>query len=420
VRLAAKVLALGTSIVLARMLGASGFGAYAFAMALIGIMAIPVELGLPHLIIREVAVYRRRGQLALLKGLLLRANQVVALLAITLAVIAGMFLYFVNPAEHASSTSTLLWALPLLPLLGLSTVRAAALRGLGWVASEQFVQAVLRPILFLAMIGLVAWILPTGAVTDTTAIQIQIGAVTATFFLGIWLLAFALPGGIRAQRAQYDDRRWFTASLPFLLLAGAQIMIQHTDTIMLGMLATSADVGIYRIVSQGAMLVIFAHTAVSTVIEPHIAHLNDAGSRAKLQQLVVTAARASLVGAVPVAALFMIFGREFLVAIFGEEFGRGYVPLVILSLGHLFNAAMGSVGLILNMSGHVWYSAAGVVVAASVNIMGNAFLIPLFGMTGAAIASAISLIIWNILLAYWVFKRTGLVTARFRRPDREK
>jgi O-antigen/teichoic acid export membrane protein len=81
---------------------------------------------------------------------------------------------------------------------------------------------------------------------------------------------------------------------------------------------------------------------------------------------------------------------------------------------------MGSVGLILNMSGHVWYSAAGVVVAASVNIVGNAFLIPLFGMTGAATASAISLIIWNILLAYWVFKRTGLVTMRFRRGERGK
>lgn len=52
----------------------------------------------------------------------------------------------------------------------------------------------------------------------------------------------------------------------------------------------------------------------------------------------------------------------------------------------------------------------GVVIGAIVNLVLNMVLIPLWGVIGAAIATSAALIIWNILLVYWVYKRTGLRT----------
>jgi len=84
--------------------------------------------------------------------------------------------------------------------------------------------------------------------------------------------------------------------------------------------------------------------------------------------------------------------------------------MVILCLGQLVNACAGSVGLILNMVGLEHLVARGVAIAALNNVALNAVLIPFWGPTGAAIASSTSLAIWNVLLALWLYKRTGLIS----------
>ncbi|MDZ7736301.1 MAG: polysaccharide biosynthesis C-terminal domain-containing protein [Gammaproteobacteria bacterium] len=194
-----------------------------------------------------------------------------------------------------------------------------------------------------------------------------------------------------------------------------QIIIQHTDTLMIGVLKSASETGIYHVVSQIAMLVAFMLTAINMVIAPHIARFYESGEFIKLQELVSGGARVAILGAIPFMLVFIFFGYGILAIVFGNEFTTGYTALWILCLGQFFNVAMGSVGLILNMTGHAWYSSAGVAIAALANIVLNALLIPPFGMIGAAVATAISLLIWNILLCWWVYRLTGLVSLAYLR-----
>ena len=46
--------------------------------------------------------------------------------------------------------------------------------------------------------------------------------------------------------------------------------------------------------------------------------------------------------------------------------------------------------------------------AAVLNLVLNLLLIPAFGIVGAAVASAISLISWNLILAVLVYRRLGI------------
>ena len=50
------------SLGLARMLGASGYGAYSFAIACVGVLSVPARLGFDSFLVREVASYRSRNQ----------------------------------------------------------------------------------------------------------------------------------------------------------------------------------------------------------------------------------------------------------------------------------------------------------------------------------------------------------------------
>ena len=63
--------------------------------------------------------------------------------------------------------------------------------------------------------------------------------------------------------------------------------------------------------------------------------------------------------------------------------------------------------MLLNMTGHERDTALVVGMSAVANIALNLLLIPRLGLEGAAIATALGTLAWNVLLSYFVYKRLG-------------
>ena len=92
------------------------------------------------------------------------------------------------------------------------------------------------------------------------------------------------------------------------------------------------------------------------------------------------------------------------------------MPLVILAIGQLVSVSAGSVSSLLNMTGHERDTMQGLMIAASLNLVLNLLLTPRWGATGAAVATAVTLIVWNLILLRKVYLRTGIrASAFFRR-----
>jgi O-antigen/teichoic acid export membrane protein len=99
--------------------------------------------------------------------------------------------------------------------------------------------------------------------------------------------------------------------------------------------------------------------------------------------------------------------------LFGKEFIAGTGVLYILLLGQLSNTFSGSLALILQMTGNEKVFRNILTLGLIINVLLNIILIPRIGMIGAAIASAISLIVWNVLsliyikrtFSFWTFER---------------
>ncbi|MCK5230488.1 MAG: polysaccharide biosynthesis C-terminal domain-containing protein [Desulfobulbaceae bacterium] len=87
--------------------------------------------------------------------------------------------------------------------------------------------------------------------------------------------------------------------------------------------------------------------------------------------------------------------------------------MAILAAGQLINAAMGSMGFLLNMTGYERDVARTLLMTAGLNILLNLALIPTFGMAGAASATAVSLTLWSILLYRIVKRRIGINSTAF-------
>jgi O-antigen/teichoic acid export membrane protein len=146
------------------------------------------------------------------------------------------------------------------------------------------------------------------------------------------------------------------------------------------------------------------------VLAPHFARLHAQNDTARLQRLVTMSTRAILLFSVPVVLVIGVFGETLLEVVFGAEYRRGYETLTVLAIGQLANAATGSVAVLLNMTGFERDTAKGFSVSALLNIALNLALIPLFGMMGAALASAISTTLWNGVLVWLVYRRLGIVS----------
>lgn len=153
---------------------------------------------------------------------------------------------------------------------------------------------------------------------------------------------------------------------------------------------------------------------MNILVSPYFAYLYTQRDIKRLQRLVTLNARVAFLLAFPIVTVIVLWGKDLLRIIFGEEYVLGYAPLSILAVGQLVNASFGSVSELLNMSGHERDTAWGIMVAAGLNILLNLTLIPPFGINGAAMATAITLATWNFLLWRLVHWRLGLNSMAIR------
>ncbi len=416
-KLASAGLAFALTIVLARALGPTGYGVYAYVFALVSIIAIPAELGLPTLVVRETAGAHADEQWGLMRGVWRWSAAAVGALAGTVALVAGTLAWSLADRFTGEQLATFAWGLLLVPLIALGNLAGAALRGLRNVLQGQLPELVLRPAVFVAL-SAAALLSGSGRFTADTAMALHVAGAASALAVGAWLLARARPAQVaRAPLPEYESQRWLGSALPLALVAGMYLIHQQTDIVVLGLFMGSGDVGAYRVAAQAATFVAFGLQAVNTVVAPQFARLYGARDIARLQWVATFSARVILVLTVPVAGLLVFFGEAVIELVFGAAYAPGYAALGILAIGQLFNAAFGSVGFLLNMTGHERDTARGMAIAVAVNLVLNVALIPRFGLEGAATATALTLALWNLLLWNAVRARLGIdSTALGKRP----
>jgi len=410
-RLLGLALSLVIAIILARALGPDGFGVYSFVLTVMTVLAMPAQFGLPNLLVRETARAQSAGDWPVIRGLWRWSLRLIALTSVviillTVAVLLGLTDHSQLVAEHQD---VFLLGVLLVPLMGIAALRGAQLRGLRHVLSGQVPELAVRPLVFIGLAGGLWWLWPVAEITPGAAVLFNAIALVIAFIVGSWLVSRHRPAPLQQPgETSTQQRAWLAATLPLALTEGVNLINRHVDILMLGVMGSTEEVGIYRVVVHGASLVAFGLAAVNMVVAPHFARLYAQGDMATLQRLITRSAQAVVLLALPAVLVFFAFGRELIGWIFGEAFMAGYWSLVILAGGQLVNALVGSVAVLLNMTGHERDVTRGVAIGAVLNIVLNLALIPAFGINGAAAASTVSLVVWNLILWRVVHRRLGL------------
>lgn len=396
-----------TSVVLARLLGSKGLGSYAYCMSIINLLLIPATLGFPNLLVREIASYRTNKVWGLMRGLIWRANSLTCLVSLFLALIAAICSFLISERFSSQELDVFLISLVLLPLLALNKNLLEILRGLKHIVLGQFPNMLLRPVVFLALVT-TAYLFATKELDVRSIMLFQVYSTFLAVTAGFFLLRKYLPAPLKSIEPAYKTKVWLRSALPLLLAQGMGVVIGQTDVIMLGAFKGAEAVGVYSIARRGANLIPFALFAVNMALGPTIASLYVAGDIHRLQNIITKSARIVLCLTMPIAICLIVFASWILSNVFGNEFVTGATALSILCAGQLVNAAMGSVGLLMIMIGLERENFISVAIAAILNVILNIFLIPIWGVNGAAVATGISLALWHIIMSLWVVFRTKI------------
>lgn len=399
------------SLLLARILGANGFGLYSYATSWGYLLLIPSALGMEGLFLREIAVYKTKSEWSLARGLLDWGNKLVLTNSTIIAILAAVGFWLTRSSQNPEMLAVMCIAMISVPFDALSRLRQPTMHAINKIVLGQLPEALIGPVVLSVLLAVTALILQI-QITASQAMIMKGISVVATFVAGSLLLYVHLPSTIKNIAPNYQPRIWFKSALPMLLIGSMYVINGQTDIIMLGMLDTPAAVGIYTVANRGAGLITFVLIAFDTSIAPTFANLYTESNIIQLQKIVTQSCRIVFAIALLIAVILIVFGK-WLLLIFGAEFVQGYLVLNILSLGQLVNAFSGSVAMLLIMTGYDKCTAIGVSISAIVNIILNAFFIPLWDAEGAALATAISMVCWNLILIYFAGKKLKINSTPF-------
>jgi len=244
--------------------------------------------------------------------------------------------------------------------------------------------------------------------TAPLAMGLNVGAAAVAFAVGAVLLYRTLPLPVKEAAPVYRDMAWARSALPLMFLAGAGVLFAQADTLILGALKGAKAVGLYSAAHKGADSISFVLAAQSAAFASTAASFYASGDMERLQRLVTRLARWTLLASAPLAILLIGFGHWFLLYCYGPQFTQARLALAILSCGQLANIGMGSVGLLLVMTGRERDAATAIGLGAAANIVLNLALVPRWGSEGAAAAYACGMILLNVIMAISLYRKVGV------------
>lgn len=399
-------------IVLARFLGAAGYGTYALAMAGATLAGTVFEFGLPVLAMREASAAQTDHAWGRLRGLMRWADGLFAGLAVLLlaGVLAWAWLGSVEPGSAAASL--VLWSVLLVPVVAIGKLRSLLLLGLGQSFASQFPGMVLRPLLFLIGCGAV-WLL-TGHLQPASAMTVQVGAASAVLLITIAFLRWSGPAELRTAIPTKDTRGWIAQGLPMGLSESLRFLQPQLALLLIGILSTPFEAGLYRVADAIALVAATVTSIVGTAGAPLFGRLWAESDHEGLTRVSVISAWAMTIGTAVLGLPVALTGQWLFAMIFGGDFAGAHAAFVILWTGAIIAGSFGQTIWIANMTGQHLLATRAFMIIAGANLVLGIILIPTFGAIGGAIGTVAGTLLGTAWCAAGYYQRTGLNPTLFQ------
>lgn len=385
-----------SSLVFARLLGASNLGLYNIADTTVTFVALLAMFGLnrtPMRFIPELQVIS--GDAKVTSFIRYTLSRLIPFALAATAVLMLLSSYISDVIFKKPELSTLIfWMAPYVLLLTLEKLSIEILKAFKMAAVAMLIRAFIEKAsrLGLFVILSVLWKPSLVALIAATFVMYLVGVGVSLSKIG-----FSFIKAKKDVPLETQEQRKIVKFSGFMFLMGLSNFCSiQVNALILGAYAGSSAVGIYRIAGRLATIIALPLRAVNNIFPANISELHVQKDIEALGMLYRRFTWMILFLSLIPFWFFAIYSRDVLM-VFGRDFATGGRALQIMAISHLVNVGVGSAGYILAMTGNEKWEFFNQAVLAIVNVT---LAIPLakgFGILGIVIATAISIVVTNLM-----------------------
>jgi len=374
------------------------YGVFSLALAILSICTVIATLGLLRGATRSIAYARGGNDIGKVQKLIPASIQFGLIAGISLGII--VFLTSDIIAIKIFHDAALGFPLKIfalgIPFFTLIHVFVSIFRGFDDVKPTVYFRDILRSLLFpLFLLPIIFLDLPFTGVFYAFLASLVISCVALIVYT---VKRLPFPIGFRTKLSVNPvARELLLFSLPLLGVTMLQLIITWTDTLMLGGLKSSTDVGLYNAAYPLAHFISAPLAAVLLIYMPVASGLYAQGSMAEMRRIFSILTKWLCSATLPLFLILFLFPEAVLGFLFGTSYAPAVTALRILSIGFIINNFLGPNGATLVAMGEVRFIMWATLATAVLNVGLNVVLIPPFGIEGAAIASVAAITCINLI-----------------------
>ncbi len=398
-------------IILARVASQNDIGVFYLALGVFSLVTIFSDLGISGSVGRYVPYFEGRGERAKIKDLMRIGYFVMVGMGTLLSLVLWWQADAVGAIYNSPQLVECIRVLSIYVIItNLMNINQNYLSGMTDMKSVQQIsnlQNGLKLVLTLLFFYLF------GASLTTIAASFILSFIPALLFSSykVWKKGLFQPvSGEGMPKAQL-----FSELIPFgfmlALLTSMSVIFSASDRLLLGYLTPAASsasvVAVYSLAITMATVLNIFPGSVGSIFFPLISRLAGKEDKPQMRTLMETAQRWTLFISIPFGLVFIIFSAEMLHFFYGSNYAIGTIPMAIFSTGLIISYLTNIVSLALAAMRMVKIELMVVGLGAIANIVLCVIFIPMWGMEGAAAASAVSFIIMGVALNHFAHRLIG-------------
>ena len=390
-------------MVIARFLGPSDYGLVSLGFVVMTIAATLSLAGFNAGVQRYVSFYKGKDDDGRIKGTILGALKISFPLSLVLSFIIFFYADWISiNVFHEPNLTRVLRIFTIgVPFWVLTTIFNS-----GTIGFQEIKYKVYTTFIFKDSFKLIAIVI--FLVLGYGVIGASVGwvlAIVGTAFLAFYFLEKKVFPILHSKvKAIPVDRELFFFSFPLIFAGLAGLITGYTDTLMLGYFCTSSEVGIYNAAMPTASLLLMSGGAFGVIFMPVVSELYARGRENDLRSTYSSVTKWIFAITLPAFLLMTLFSDSIVRIMFGSEYIVGATALRILAFGYFITSLFGLASSLLQSYGKTKIIMGCSFIGASINFILNFLLIPIYGVTGAAIATGFSLALLGLLYLFFIYR----------------
>ncbi len=379
------------SALLARWVGAEFLGIYSLANAIMLISEVVAKMGLETGVMRFVSRLNPELDQEKIQKIIASALKMTTIFSlvimVALIISSGAIVKNILNEPPLLKLVIIIFAIAI-PFNALTLISAFATQGFKRLKYKILVTQFLNPTLLLTTMVICYWFI--SAESALMAPMLITGIIGFFVMLGVLKKVTGVSNN-QIMKAKVDTSL-FNFSYPLMFVTILQTFMHWMDILMLGYFTDATTVGLYHPAARTAGLLQALLLSFISIYAPMMAQFHREGDRKKMADTYKLVSRWLLMCAIPISAIFIIFPGKVML-LFGPEYLPSAKILGILTGATFIQAIFGAAGPTLSMSGHTKLVLWNTIGAFALNFGLNIYLIPNYGIIGAAIATLTSLIV---------------------------